>query len=127
MKPDNGYYVHQVPGRLRVRIPNIKENAVLGETVAEILQAIPGVYSVSVNTLTGSVKIKHDADACCCTEILDRLSEHRLFNADQAITNDQVFVKAASRAGERLSKVALSMVMGKALEGSSLSFLAALV
>lgn len=127
MNTENGYYIHQTPGRLRVRIPGIKGVEAAGEAITKILRDLEGVRLASVNTITGSVIIQHDPDSSSGDDILERLAEHGLIDADRMFTNDQMFSKAATRAGERLSKVAISWAMGKALEGSPLSILAAFI
>jgi hypothetical protein len=59
------YYVHHVPGRLRVRIPEIRNNPLLADEIREILD-IPGIFELTMNEVTGSmVIIKSHCGAIC--------------------------------------------------------------
>lgn len=52
---------HQVPGRIRMKIPSAKGNPARLEEYRETLSAIPGIESIEVNPETGSVVLKYDA------------------------------------------------------------------
>ena len=54
---------HLLPGRVRFRISSLVGDKAQGETVVERLQQLPGVGSVAVNEITGSVLIRYDAAA----------------------------------------------------------------
>ncbi len=49
------YYVHHVPGRLRVKSPLIKNNETVAAAVKQLLRGVNGVDSVDVNLTTGSL------------------------------------------------------------------------
>lgn len=53
---------HQVPGRIRLKIPSAKGNAELLRQIGETFSAIPGIDQVAVNATTGSVVLHYDAD-----------------------------------------------------------------
>jgi hypothetical protein len=53
---------HQVPGRVRMKIPAGKGNAELLKQVSETFAAIPGIEEVVVNPTTGSVVLRYDVD-----------------------------------------------------------------
>ena len=53
---------HQVPGRIRMKIPSAKENPELLEQIKETFKVIPGVEQVTVNPATGSVVLHYDTD-----------------------------------------------------------------
>ena len=53
---------HQVPGRVRMKIPAGKGNPELLQQVAECFTAIPGIERVTVNPTTGSVVMHYDVD-----------------------------------------------------------------
>lgn len=54
--------VHQVPGRIRMKIPSAKGNPDQLETYKQVLSAIPGVESIEVNPVTGSIVLVYDPD-----------------------------------------------------------------
>ena len=53
---------HQVPGRVRMKIPAGKGNAELLQQVAQCFSGIPGIERVTVNPTTGSVVMHYDVD-----------------------------------------------------------------
>src|SRR6516162_2489472 len=53
---------HQVPGRIRMKVPSVKTNPELTEQIKQTFAAIPGIEEVTVNTTTGSVVLKYDTE-----------------------------------------------------------------
>jgi cation transport ATPase len=53
---------HQVPGRIRLKVPKVKENPELIEQIRQMFNAIPGIEEVAVNPTTGSVVLHYDTD-----------------------------------------------------------------
>ena len=53
---------HQVPGRLRMKIPAGKGNPELLKQISETFGAIPGIEQVTVNPATGSIVLHYDTD-----------------------------------------------------------------
>jgi hypothetical protein len=53
---------HQVPGRVRMKIPAGKRNPELLKQISEVFGAIPGLEEITVNPATGSVVMHYDAD-----------------------------------------------------------------
>jgi hypothetical protein len=53
---------HQVPGRVRMKIPAGKGNPALLEQISQVFGVIPGIEEVTVNPTTGSVVLHYDAD-----------------------------------------------------------------
>jgi hypothetical protein len=53
---------HQIPGRVRMKIPAGKGNADLLKQISEIFAVIPGIEEVTVNPTTGSVVLHYDTD-----------------------------------------------------------------
>lgn len=53
---------HQVPGRVRMKIPAGKGNPELLKMVSETFAVIPGIEHVTVNPTTGSVVLFYDVD-----------------------------------------------------------------
>ncbi len=53
---------HQVPGRVRMKIPAGKGNPDLLKQVSETFAVIPGIEHVTVNPTTGSVVLFYDVD-----------------------------------------------------------------
>ncbi|TWB94609.1 hypothetical protein FBZ93_10949 [Bradyrhizobium macuxiense] len=53
---------HQVPGRIRMKVPSAKENPELLEQIKQTFSVIPGIENVIVNPTTGSVVLHYDTD-----------------------------------------------------------------
>jgi len=53
---------HQVPGRIRLKVPKVKENPELIEQIKRMFDVIPGIEEVTVNPTTGSVVLHYDTD-----------------------------------------------------------------
>jgi hypothetical protein len=65
---------HQVPGRIRLKVPKAKENPELMEQIKQMFVAIPGIEDVTVNPTTGSVVLHYDTDRH--DEFHGRLAHH---------------------------------------------------
>jgi cation transport ATPase len=53
---------HQIPGRIRMKVPSAKDNPQLLEQIKQTFSVIPGVEQVSVNPSTGSVVLHYDTE-----------------------------------------------------------------
>jgi copper chaperone CopZ len=121
------YYVHDVPGRLRVKTPSVKGNPVKALQVEGLLSGKKGVLSVASNQTTGSVVINYDTSVASKKEILEVLREGGHFDPSKAITNEQVIEDSFSKGGKWLSKAILGLVVDRVFEGTPLSLLAVIL
>jgi hypothetical protein len=53
---------HQVPGRVRMKIPAGKRNPDLLKQISDVFAVIPGIEEIIVNPTTGSVILHYDTD-----------------------------------------------------------------
>ena len=53
---------HQVPGRVRIKVPTAKGNPELLKQISEVFGVIPGIEEIVVNPITGSIVLHYDAD-----------------------------------------------------------------
>ncbi len=60
---EHAYVGHLSPGRLRVKIPSRKGDTDFFSSIQLQLSGLPGIESVNVNPLTGSVLLIHSTDA----------------------------------------------------------------
>lgn len=65
---------HQIPGRIRMKVPSAKDNPELLEQIKQTFSAIPGVEQVTVNPSTGSVVLHYDTERH--DEFHGRLQQH---------------------------------------------------
>lgn len=56
------HIAHQVPGRIRMKVPGAKGDPVQLEQIRQAFMAVPGIETVDVNPHTGSVILKYDTD-----------------------------------------------------------------
>jgi hypothetical protein len=53
---------HQVPGRVRLKVPSAKGNPELLQRISDAFGVIPGIEQITVNPTTGSVVLHYDTD-----------------------------------------------------------------
>lgn len=54
------YYLHHVPGRLRVKAPFLQGQKSRTKQMTERLEALPGIIAVRANTAAGSITVEYD-------------------------------------------------------------------
>ena len=121
------YYMHHVPGRLRVKTPFIKGKEEQALQVQGLIESLPGVRSASGNTVTGSLVIHYDPRRIEPERIMDCLTREGIFDHSKALTNDQYIHSAASAAGHWVWKAAFGALADGLFSGSPLSLLTALL
>jgi hypothetical protein len=124
-------YLHHVPGRIRIKIPDIKGKPIYAQELEKKLKVISGVYIVSVNSLTGSVLAYYDVgstNACAITDVVSRETGVDLSKAsppDKYV--DEALSKTGLMVGEKIGKAALGIAIGQIFEGSPLALLASVI
>jgi len=124
-------YLHHVPGRIRIKIPDIKGKPIYAQELEKKLKVISGVYIVSVNSLTGSVLAYYDegsTNACAITDVVSRETGVDLSKAsppDKYV--DEALSKTGLMVGEKIGKAALGIAIGQIFEGSPLALLASVI
>jgi copper chaperone CopZ len=121
------YYVHNVPGRLRVKIPSVKGRPMRIRQVREALEALEGIEGVTVNDVTGSVVVHYDEDFLGSRQILRALQETGYLDISRISMNQKDALPKFSTAGAAVGKAVFGWALGRALKDTSLSFLTVLV
>ncbi len=121
------YYVHNVPGRLRVKTPVVKRNKEVADEIRKILSTIHGIATVDINLTTGSILINYNPKTADDKDIVNTLQRKGYFDTSKALTNDQYIQTAASRAGSLIGKAIFGTFVESALEGSALSLITLLI
>jgi copper chaperone CopZ len=122
-----GYYLHEVPGRLRIQIPGLKRNPQRAQDVRDLLESLSGVKSASVNTFTGSILVHYDPEIVHSRTILSLLSREEYIDVSRAISNQQYVEATFSQASHVASKALLGFALDRALAGSPLAILTAFI
>ncbi|OPY77836.1 MAG: hypothetical protein A4E64_00978 [Syntrophorhabdus sp. PtaU1.Bin058] len=99
------YYIHDVPGRLRMKSPVIKRNRFVAEEVEKLIGGVDGVDNVNINLTTGSLLVNYDPKTTKHHEIINLLQGKGYFDQSKAMTNDQYIHNAASKMGEAMLSV----------------------
>ncbi len=120
------HYIHQIPGRLRIKSPILK-NEKHHPGVRELLFTLKGVERAELNPTTGSVTIFYDPAEIQAQEIERTFETKGYFDRSQAITNDQYIHNMVSRAGHIVTRALFGSAASMALEGTGLSFLTVLI
>jgi peptidoglycan/xylan/chitin deacetylase (PgdA/CDA1 family) len=82
----NVQVAHQVPGRIRLKVPNVKDNPELIDQIKQMFHVIPGIEEVTVNPTTGSVVLQYDTDKH--HEFHGHLEQHHTGGHERPPTNE---------------------------------------
>jgi copper chaperone CopZ len=66
-------YSHVTPGRLRIKIPQVKGSPEIAQEVERILRGVDGVDSVRANPLTGNALVLFDHSYLSHADVVDIL------------------------------------------------------
>jgi hypothetical protein len=120
------YYIHQVPGRLRVRIPQIRKNPHKAAEIEDLLN-LKGIEKVAINRVTGSIVAIYNPQMLDSDCLLRVLGERGYYDESRAVTCDEHIRRASHAAATKAGRVFFGWAVGKALESSGLSLLAAFI
>ena len=121
------YYVHDVPGRLRIKIPSLKRNAIEARKLRALLSRVDGVCSATVNQMTGSILVNYDKNVTHSSELLMLLHRQGYIDAEKVTPSAQMIDREMKKLGKVASKALVGIVLDKALQGSPLSILTAFI
>lgn len=120
------YYIHNTPGRLRVRIPELRGNAEKLEEIKTVLD-IFGTEKIKVNALTGSIVVHYDPDMVTDQYLLDHLQKTGYYDHNQTFNLDTHLKKASNEAAHKVSRAMFGWAMGKVLEANGLGLIAVFI
>ncbi|MGO9014812.1 MAG: HMA2 domain-containing protein [Dissulfurispiraceae bacterium] len=121
------YYIHNVPGRLRIKSPSIKRNENVANELKKALSTMNGIATVDINLTTGSLLVNYNPKMANHKDIISILQRKGYFDTTKAATNDQYIHSAAAKTGHLVGRAVLGAFVQEALEGSALSLLAVLL
>jgi copper chaperone CopZ len=121
------YYLHNVPGRLRVKIPAIRCRQDDCLAVEDMLRDLDGVANVTVNPVTGSVLVNYDCGLIDPKDVLRLLEEKGYFDPSSAVTRETSLETMKEKARYAVGKAVFGWAVDRALEANGLSFLAAFI
>lgn len=121
------YYLHEVPGRLRIKLPELRRNDELADELQRELNSLYGVESTMVNTVTGSVIVHHDAEIIGSGSILAFLASEKYIDLSRAVSSEKHTEKILAHAGRAVSKALLGLALDRAFRGSPIGILTAFI
>ena len=120
------YYVHHLSGRMRVRIPAIRKDPRYASEIRDMLN-IYGVDNITVNHLSGSVVVIFDTGLLSREQLFALLRGRGCRHCSPTGTFDGKLQRAPAMSATKVGRAMISYAVGKALEASGLSLLAALI
>ena len=121
------YYVHKVPGRLRLKTPMVKRSRSSARQVEGLMKQLSGINSTVVNTTIGSVVVLYDQKTISSDVILSTLENEGFFDSSKVVSHDQYIHKSASKAGQVIGKLLFGVVVEKAIENVGLVLVRAMI
>ena len=118
------YYVHHVPGRLRIKIAALKKNPSRARELKLCLEGIHGVLETDVSIITGSIVIKYDARVVSSAVILNNLHDQGYIR-DLAHTAHQISHEVHPM--QKVTDTFVQKLVEAALERSATALVAALI
>lgn len=119
-------YIHHVPGRLRIRIPILKNNPQAIER-AKTLLLVEGTDSFKANPLTGSLTVTYDPHSLSKDRLLGILKQNGLYCDKRITTMDMQLSQASNTAARKIGRAMFGWAVGRVLEANGLSFIAAFI
>jgi len=107
------YYIHDIPGRLRIRSPAVKDNDLAKREIPGLLGSFSGIESIVVNTATGSFLIRYDPSRVSGRDIMAMLTEHGYFDPREATTNDEYLRNASAKAFSMVLTLLFPLMVGE--------------
>jgi hypothetical protein len=128
-------YIHDTPGRLRVRCPRLRKELKKAAELKVHLGAVAGVMEVTVNPHTGSVTIIYDPVCTRTSVLMNVMKTHGCVPvatatiAPQQAPNPRLNVSGQPRAADqsRLAKAAAGFLLEKAIERSLTALVSAVL
>jgi copper chaperone CopZ len=117
------FYIHNVPGRVRIISEVIKRNPQAADKVRMCLSTLAGIGVVHISLTTGSMLIHYNPKAITVADIVAMLERNGNFDRTRAISNDQYFRNGLSRVGTTAVKTVIKTFIGRTMGSTFLSFL----
>ena len=107
-------YIHHIPGRLRIRIPTLKNNP-QGIEQVRLLLSVEGTHSFTASSLTGSIIVTYDPQKLNKQYLLDILKEHDLYCEERSTTMESQLQQASQNAAHKVSRAMFGWAVGRVL------------
>jgi len=102
------YYIHDIPGRLRIESPVLKDNSANAQRFEAFVKSIPGVTSVEMKLDIGSAIMHYDTTRIDHTKLIELLEKSGYFDHLKAKTLDDRIKEGV----EKVADVAIKGAVG---------------
>ena len=106
------YYIHDIPGRLRIESPVLKNNEANARSFEAFVRNIPGVTSVEMKVDIGSAIMHYDRSRMDHTKLIELLDKSGYFDHLRAKTLDDRIKEGV----EEVADVAIKAAVGEVSE-----------
>lgn len=121
------FYIHDIPGRLRIKTPFLKNNPKAELELRKALSTLEGIGVVETNLTTGSVLIHYNIKKINKNDILRVLTNKGYFDPTRAVTNDEYIKKTVEKTGNLVVKSLVGTIIDSSLENTPLRYITAII
>ena len=104
----SSYYIHDIPGRLRIESPVLKDNEANAQKFEAFVKSIPGITSVEMKVDIGSAIMHYDRTRIDHTKLIELLDKSGYFDHLRAKTLDDRIKEGV----EEVADVAIQAAVG---------------
>lgn len=121
------FYIHDIPGRLRIKTPFLKNNPNAEIDIRKALSTLEGIGVVETNLITGSILIHYNTKKLQKQDIVRVLTNKGYFDPSKAVTNDEYIKSTVEKTGKFVVKSFVGSVIDSSLQETPLKFITALI
>lgn len=121
------FYIHDIPGRLRIKTPLLKNNPKAEIEIRKALSTLEGIGVVETNLTTGSILIHYNTKKINKNDILRILTNKGYFDPTRAVTNDEYIKKTVEKTGNLVVKSLVGSIIDSSLENTPLRYITAII
>ncbi len=111
------YYIHRVPGRLRIRTPLLHGNPQKTDEFTKNMKNVSGILSLKINPLTGSALLLYDEKTINCEQLIGILEKYGYFDLAKSTTSDQLVEHISEKALGVAEEIIVTVMDGGVPEG----------
>ncbi|GAB6144741.1 HMA2 domain-containing protein [Desulfocicer niacini] len=119
------YIVHNVPGRIRIKLEKMKNDSTRLNHVKKWLM-VDGVKQIKSNALTGSVVVEFDPSRVSSDKFLEILNKNNCHVSTRSKSLAKM-EKSHEKIAVKVGKATFSWLAGQVLEANGLSYIAAFI
>jgi len=104
------YYMHDIPGRLRIESPALKNNGANAQKFEAFVKSIPGVTAVEMKLDIGSAIMHYDTTRIDHAKLIELLDKSGYFNHLKAKTLEDRIEKGVEEVANAVVQAAVGEV-----------------